>query len=141
MNRLPLVGLAIVAACGPPTGSAPTPMAWVGCYTLVRGPWEVAPESLFAALPGRRLRLTDHDVRKRGDYNDGPEIPVDRSVRRAMFGKLPAIWWVTDSNGILVSTGGLAGIAVELQRSAAGLVGSATGFNDILKPDSSGQFH
>jgi hypothetical protein len=59
--------------------------------------------------------------------------------RTAWLGSLDALWWATGDTNIRLTTGGLAGVTLDLHGTPAELNGTVTTFSDVLKADSAGQ--
>ena len=136
-----LLSLLVAAACG--SGQSPVaPQTWVGCYSLDRGPWDVAPESTLATfLPGSALTIAPDSFDRRSvQFYNGPPIPEDRPLRVALFGTDTAMWWVTNTDSLVVATPGLSGAAAQLFRTPRGLVGTVLDFSDILRGAGKGRF-
>jgi hypothetical protein len=128
--------IALLAGCRSPSAAA---ARWAGCYSLTRAAWDQVPESLLVELPGAALRLAADTTGYRRRFQGGPLPDSEHVHRTAWLGSLDALWWMTDEANIRVTTGGLAGVILDLRGTPADLHGTVTTFSDVLKADSAGQ--
>ena len=137
MTRLQAVFvIALMAGCRHPPDAA---ARWSGCYSLTRGTWDQMPESLLVALPGPVLRLAADTSGYRRRFQGGP-LPDSAHVHyTAWLGSLDALWWAAGDSSIRVTTGGLAGVTLDLHGTPLALNGTVTTFTAVLKADSAGQ--
>jgi hypothetical protein len=129
-----LIGL--LAACRGSSGAA---ARWVGCYSLTRAAWDQIPESLLVDLPGSALRLAADTSGYRRRWQGGPLPDTEHVHRTAWLGSLDALWWAPGDTNIRLTTGGLAGVTLDLHGTPAELNGTVTTFSDVLKADSAGR--
>jgi len=137
IRALALTFAALAVGCGTTNRPSPTNLStrWVGCYTLNRGEWDSVPEPVLRDLPGPTLQLLGSRGQRSGFYA-GPELPADQHLRRAKLGRdRGALWWVVSPDSIVVTTLGLAGVTLYLEKDPTGaLSGQAATFTDILRP-------
>jgi hypothetical protein len=128
--------IALLAGCW--TASDPA-ARWSGCYSLTRGIWDQMPESLLVALPGAVLRLAADTSGYRRKFQ-GAALPDSAHIHHtAWLGSLDALWWVAGDTDIRITTGGLAGVTLDLHGTPVALRGTVTTFTGVLKADSTGQ--
>ena len=137
MTRVRIVFLiGFLAGCRSSSAAA---ARWVGCYSLTRTTWDQMPESLLVDLPGAVLRLAADTSGYQRRFQGGPLPDSEHVHRTAWLGSLDALWWATGDADIRVTTGGLAGVTLDLHGSPVDLSGTVTTFSDVLKADSGGQ--
>jgi hypothetical protein len=133
MRSILAAGLVLVTSCG----AKPASDAWVGCYRLETGAWNMTPESLLTEPP-HVLRLQSERASLGAFYN-GPNVDtVLTIVRIAQLDSSEARWWVIDSSRLHVATLGLAGRSLDLVGTPDSSQGRLETFTDMLAPDSAG---